>query len=625
MVDKPLKNVDNLRLLRKKLLAETKKEVVRVCCGTGCSATGGEKVLEALSEEVSEKGLNFEVRPTGCQGFCEKGPLVVTEPSGILYQRVKPFDARKIADLTLVRNQAFDGLLYVDSTSGKLCKTDKDIPFYQKQLRLVLRNCGHVDPTSIDDYIKLGGYSALEKVLSEMAPQDVIDEIKASGLRGRGGAGFPTGLKWELTRKIEGNEKYVICNGDEGDPGAFMDRSVMEGDPHSVLEGMIICAYAIGDIRKGLIYARAEYPLAVKHLKVAINQAQELGLLGSDILGSGFDFDIEIKRGAGAFVCGESTALMFSIEGKRGMPRVTPPRSVERGLWAKPTCLNNVETFANVPIIIEKGAGWYSNFGTENSKGTKVFALTGKVKNTGLIEVPMGVTLREIVFDIGGGILDNKKFKAVQIGGPSGGCVPEEHLDITVDFESLQKVGSMMGSGGLVVVDDDTCMVDLARFFLSFTQKESCGKCPPCRIGTYEMLTILDRIVAGEGKQGDIESLEEIGKMVISTSLCGLGQSAPNPVLSTIRYFRNEYESHINDGNCLAKACRSMGSYRIESNDCILCGLCKSACAFEAIIEERDRLLIDEKYCTHCGACISVCPTGCVVNVERGALLHDRN
>jgi len=476
-----------------------------------------------------------------------------------------------------------------------------------------------VDPCNIYDAVREDGYEGLAKALTEHKPDEVIDIVKKSGLRGRGGAGFPAGLKWEHTKKSGAKVKAVVCNGDEGDPGAFMDRSLMEGDPHSVLEGMIINAYAIG-AQHGYLYVRHEYPLAVKNLGIAIDQARKLGLLGKNILGSGLDFDCEIKEGAGAFVCGESTALIASIEGQRGMPRPRPPRLSEAagGLWGMPTNLNNVETFANVPTIFTKGLDYYINIGTEKSKGTKVFALTGKIKNTGLIEVPMGITLREIIFDIGGGMLNpDKEFKAVQTGGPSGGCIPAQFLDLKVDFDSLATVGSIMGSGGMVVMDEDDCMVDVAKYFLSFTKSESCGKCPPCRVGTWQMYELLDKITSGRGEKGDIERLEQMGKLVVAGSLCGLGNSAPNPVLSTIKYFREEYEEHVNDKFCRAKRCQGLGMFRIRPEHCILCGLCKTACAFDAVVELRDRFYIDQDYCTKCKACYGVCPTQAIV-VEKG-------
>ncbi len=624
MTNKRLKGAKDLELLRKDLLKGREEESasVRVCCGTGCRASGSDKIVESLEREAAKAGLNIRVCPTGCQGLCEKGPLVVSVVDGTFYHKVDAFDAPKIVDLTLGRKEKIDRLLLSDPITGERAQTEEEIPFYAKQERVVLKNCGHIDPESIEDYIAAGGYKALAKALTGMTPDEVLSEIKAARLRGRGGAGFDAGVKWEGARRVKSDVKYIICNGDEGDPGAFMDRSVLEGDPHAVIEGMIIAAYAVGDSKNGYIYARGEYPLAVKNMNIAITQARELGLLGKNILGSGLNFDVEVKKGAGAFICGESTALMYSIEGKRGMPRPTPPRSVEKGLYGKPTVLNNVETLACVPPIIEKGADWFRSIGTKGSPGTKIFALTGKVKNTGLIEVPMGISIGEIIYDIGGGIIDDREFKAAQIGGPSGGCIPKEHLDLEVDFDSLSEVGAMMGSGGLVIMDESDCMVEIARYFLSFTQVESCGKCPPCRIGTSEMLKILTDIVEGRGKEGDIERLEEIGKRIQETALCGLGKSAPNPVLSTIRYFRDEYEAHILKDFCPAGACVSLGHYRIESSECLMCNLCVEVCAFDAIIEKRGSLYIDEVYCDKCGACIGVCPTNCIVRefVEKPAL-----
>ena len=615
-----LRSVDDFRTLRKRLVSEddeAKRPTIRVCCGTGCCASGGLETAEALTKEIEEKGLDIEVVRTGCQGWCENGPLVAIEPQHLFYQGVTDFDAPKIMDLTVSRDRPINRLLYTAPDTGEVVPWRDDVPFYQKQMRIILRNCGRVGAGSIHDSIKAGGYEGLAKVLSGMTPEEVIDTIKRSNLRGRGGAGFPTGVKWESCRAQETDVKYLICNGDEGDPGAFMDRSVLEGDPHSVIEGMIIAAYAIGDIAQGFIYVRAEYPLAVTNLGRALHQAEEFGLIGEDILGSGFSFNIEIKRGAGAFICGESTAMMYAIADKRGMPRQTPPRSVEAGLWGKPTVLNNVKTFASVPVIIDRGADWFAGIGTENSKGTQVFALTGKVKNTGLVELPMGTTIREIVYDIGGGVLDDKAFKAVQIGGPSGGCIPEEHIDAPIDFESLTSLGAMMGSGGLVVMDESDCMVEIARFFLSFTQRESCGKCTPCRIGTYHMLEILNRIVEGEGRPGDIELLERMGNDIQNTALCALGRSAPNPVLTTIRYFREEYEAHIHDKYCPAGVCTGLGRYRIVEEECLLCGLCKEVCEDEAIVSERKRYFIDPDACVRCGKCRSICPSECIV-VERG-------
>lgn len=585
--------------------------VVKVCMGNGCLAAGAEDVFHAFSLEVDRQGVEAKVIPTGCQGYCQGAPIVTIEPRSLFLNKVMAFDVAKVVDIVVKRGGELIQHFYRNPDTGTICRCAGEMPFFQHQVKIALRNLGQINPMDIEDYISIGGYLALSRALTEMTPEEVIAEVKKSGLRGRGGAGFPTGVKWESARRVKGDRKFVICNGDEGDPGAFMDASLMEGDPHAVIEGMIICAYAVGDCREGYIYVREEYPLAVKRLGIALEQAREYGFLGRNILGTGFDFDIQLKKGAGAFVCGESTTLMISIEGKRPSPRVTPPRSVEQGLWGLPTCLNNVETFANIPAIVLNGGEWYAQYGTETSKGTKAFCITGKVKNTGLIEVPMGMTLRRVVYDVGGGILEDGKFKAVQTGGPSGGCIPETHVETPVDFESLTRLGSMMGSGGMVVVDEKNCMVEFARFFLSFTQQESCGKCPPCRIGTYEMLQILDRIVAGQGQEGDIERLEELGRMIKKTSLCGLGQSAPNPVLSTICYFRAEYEAHIRNRGCPARACTTLGAYVIGP-DCILCGLCRHSCPYGAVIERRDGFFIENALCKRCGTCLVVCPTGCI-------------
>jgi len=601
-----------LEALSRSLAAERAriKNMIRVCMGTGCVGGGADDIFRAFTLEVERQGVEAKVIPVGCQGFCQGGPIVSLEPLEYFLTRVTVFDVPKIVDIGVKRGGELLNHFYCDPATGAVYRKKMEMPFYYNQRRIAMKDLGQINPMEIEDYIAVGGYLALAKVLTEMTPEEVIDEVKKSGLRGRGGAGFPTGNKWESARRSPGKKKYVICNGDEGDPGAFMDRSMMEGNPHSVLEGMLICAYAIGS-DEGYIYVRAEYPLAVKRLEQAVVQARERGLLGENILNSGFGFDIQLKKGAGAFICGESTTLMIAIEGKRPAPRQTPPRSVEQGLWGLPTCLNNVETFANIPAIIINGGDWYAQYGTETSKGTKAFCITGKTCNTGLIEVPMGMTLREVVYDVGGGVIEDGKFKAVQTGGPSGGCIPEAHIDSPVDFESLTRVGSMMGSGGMVVVDDKTCMVDFARFFLSFTQRESCGKCPPCRIGTYEMLQILDRILAGEGREGDIERLEQLGLMIKKTSLCGLGQSAPNPVLSTIRYFRGEYEAHIRQKACPARACTALGVYVIGA-DCVMCGLCKLSCREGAVIETRDGYHIEPVRCSRCGTCLAVCPTGCI-------------
>jgi NADH-quinone oxidoreductase subunit F/NADP-reducing hydrogenase subunit HndC len=615
-----LNNVNELEVLRESLQEETFKPDAlraRVCCGTACTATGAHKLIDRFRKESASSGVDLEIVKTGCQGICQKGPVLKVEPMNIFYQRTKPKNVPWIMNYSMLGNLPYRQGLYRDDILSDPIPEMTDIPFYKKQVRIALRNNGVIDPNSINHFIAVGGYAGLEKALSTMTPDQVLDEVDKANLRGRGGAGFPAGKKWIHTKKAPGDIKFVIANGDEGDPGAFMDRSIMEGDPHSLLEGMAINAYAIG-AQYGIIYVRHEYPLAVKNLQIAIDQAVELGLLGKNILGTDFSFTMNIREGAGAFVCGESTALVASIEGERGFPRPRPPRLSEPGggPWGYPSNLNNIETFANVPVIIEKGADYFRSIGTENSSGTKVFALTGKVKNTGLVEVPMGITLREIIFEIGGGILGDKEFKAVQTGGPSGGCIPAEHLDLPVDFDSLWKVGSMMGSGGMVVMDEDTCMVDVSKFFLSFTQSESCGKCPPCRIGTYQMLQILERITSGQGQNGDIEKLEELGNKIVAGSLCGLGNSAPNPVLTTIKYFREEYEEHIHDRYCRAKACSGLGMYRIENVDCILCGLCKDACAFGAVREMRNKFFIDQDYCTKCKACYTVCPTD-AVKVEK--------
>jgi NADH-quinone oxidoreductase subunit F/NADP-reducing hydrogenase subunit HndC len=608
-----LNNVNELEVLRESLQEETFKPDAlraRVCCGTACTATGAHKLIDRFRKESASSGVDLEIVKTGCQGICQKGPVLKVEPMNIFYQRTKPKNVPWIMNYSMLGNLPYRQGLYRDNILSDPIPEMTDIPFYKKQVRIALRNNGVIDPNSINHFIAVGGYAGLEKALSTMTPDQVLDEVDKANLRGRGGAGFPAGKKWIHTKKAPGDIKFVIANGDEGDPGAFMDRSIMEGDPHSLLEGMAINAYAIG-AQYGIIYVRHEYPLAVKNLQIAIDQAVELGLLGKNILGTDFSFTMNIREGAGAFVCGESTALVASIEGERGFPRPRPPRLSEPGggPWGYPSNLNNIETFANVPVIIEKGADYFRSIGTENSSGTKVFALTGKVKNTGLVEVPMGITLREIIFEIGGGILGDKEFKAVQTGGPSGGCIPAEHLDLPVDFDSLWKVGSMMGSGGMVVMDEE-------KFFLSFTQSESCGKCPPCRIGTYQMLQILERITSGQGQDGDIERLEELGNKIVAGSLCGLGNSAPNPVLTTIKYFREEYEEHIHDKYCRAKECSGLGMYRIENIECILCGLCKEACAFGAVRELRNKFFIDQDYCTKCKACYSVCPTD-AVKVEK--------
>jgi len=611
-----INSIDELKSLRAVLEEELfKPEVprVRACCGTACIASGAEKVVAELEAAAKQKGVEVEVVKTGCQGLCQKGPVMRVEPSDIFYQRVRKNNMAKIVDYTIVSGIPYREHLYRSDFMHAPVEKVSDVPFYKKQIRIALRNNGMIDPGNIHQYIALGGYRGAEKMFAGMTPDDTLAEVDKANLRGRGGAGFPAGKKWKHTKSDKNPVKFVIANGDEGDPGAFMDRAIMEGDPHSLLEGMLICAYAIGS-NYGFIYVRHEYPMAVRHLERAIRQGEEMGLLGKNILGTGFDFTVSIREGAGAFVCGESTALVASIEGERGFPRPRPPRLSETGggLWGFPSNLNNIETYACVPYIIDNGADHFRSIGTENSPGTKVFALTGKVKNTGLVEVPMGITLREIIYDIGGGVLNDKEFKAVQTGGPSGGCLPAEMLDLKVDFDSLKKVGSMMGSGGMVVLDEDNCMVDVAKFFLSFTQSESCGKCPPCRIGTSHMLEILERITTGKGVPEDLDRLEKLGKEIQDGALCGLGQSAPNPVLSTLKYFRQEYEEHIHDKYCRAKTCRGLGEFVIDQVNCIACGLCVKACAFDAVTETKDRFYIDRDYCTKCKACYMVCPTSAI-------------
>lgn len=582
---------------------------VLICGGTGCKSAGSKEVQLAFSRAIEAKGLSDEVMvvETGCHGFCEHGPLVIVYPEGTFYCQVKAEDVEEIVESHLFKGRIVERLLYHEPLTHESIPNYSEINFYKKQHRLVLENCGAINPEQIEEYIAVGGYEALAKAVTTMSPEDVIEEIKKSGLRGRGGGGFPTGMKWQFAKASVSDKKYVICNADEGDPGAFMDRSVLEGDPHKILEGMAVCGYAIG-ADEGYIYVRAEYPLAIKRLRIAIEQAEAMRLLGENIFGSGFSFKLHIKEGAGAFVCGEETALMASIEGKRGMPRPRPPFPAVAGLWGKPTNINNVETFGNVAAIITNGADWYAGFGTEKSKGTKVFALTGKINNTGLAEVPMGITMREIIYDIGGGINGGKKFKAVQIGGPSGGCLPESMLDLSIDYDSLTAAGAMMGSGGLVVMDEDTCMVDVAKFFLNFTQSESCGKCTPCREGTKRMLEVLTRITEGQGREGDIELLEELARNIKETALCGLGQTAPNPVLSTLKYFRHEYEAHIKEKRCPAGACEKLANYEI-TDACKGCGLCARQCPVNAISGEvKKKHVIDVTKCIKCGACMAACP-----------------
>ena len=561
MTEKKIKNIEDLEMMREFIISkrDPDKLCISVCSGTGCHVSGSEKVTEAFRKEIKRRNLKnkVDIRTTGCHGFCERGPITVIYPKGIFYQRVTPNDVKEIITETIINDKIVARLLYIDPVSGEKITYEKDVPFYNKQMRILFANNGQIDPTHIEEYIGVGGYSALGKVLQTMQPEQVIEEIKKSGLRGRGGAGFPTGLKWELCRKAKGDVKYIVCNADEGDPGAYMNRSLLEGNPHSVLEGMLVGAYAIG-ATEGFIYVRNEYPLAVKNVKIAMEQMREYGLLGRKILSKNLDFDLSVVTGAGAFVCGEETALIASIEGKKGEPRQRPPFPAQKGIWRKPTNINNVETWANVPLIINNGAGWFSEIGTEGSKGTKIFSLVGKINNTGLIEVPMGITLNEIVYDIGGGIPNGKKFKAVQTGGPSGGCIPRELLDTPVDYENLEALGSIMGSGGMVVMDEDTCMVDTARYFLDFLQDESCGKCLTCREGIERMLEIVTDITEGKGKEEDIELLQELGDLVRDVSMCGLGQTAPNPLLSTIRYFLNEYEQHIKYKKCPAAVCKEI-------------------------------------------------------------------
>ena len=611
-----------LREVCKKALDGEKKKIL-VCGGTGCVAGGSLNIFDRLKELLEAKGISVDVelanephddsvgmKKSGCHGFCEMGPLVRIEPQGWLYTKVKIDDCEEIIEKTIIGGEMIERLVY--KQNGEVYPKQEEIPFYKKQTRVVLESCGHINASSIREYIALGGYTALEKCLFEVTPDDIINEVSESNLRGRGGGGFAAGRKWASCAKQKETPKYIVCNGDEGDPGAFMDRSIMEGDPHRLLEGMMIAGIAIGS-SEGYIYVRAEYPLAVERLRTAIAQAEELGILGDDILGSGKSFHIHINRGAGAFVCGEGSALTASIEGKRGMPRVKPPRTVEHGLFDKPTNLNNVETYANVPMIINKGAAWYKAIGPENSPGTKAFALTGTIKNTGLIEVPMGTTLREVIFDIGGGMKGDAKFKAVQIGGPSGGCLTEKELDVPLDFDSLKSVGAMIGSGGLVVMDDKTCMVEIARFFMNFTQNESCGKCVPCREGTKRMLEILERITAGNGQDGDIELLEELADTISNTALCGLGKTAPSPVISTIKNFREEYEAHIYQKRCPAGACSKLKRYVIDAEKCKGCSKCARNCPVNAIDGKiKTPYVIDQDKCIKCGACISNCSFGAV-------------
>ena len=594
--------------LRKNTTADTREKHILVCQGTGCTSSKSPEILENFKRIIKEKNIqNVRVIKTGCFGLCAKGPIVIIRPEDTFYAMVKPEDCEEIIESHIQKGKIVDRLLCKDIDGTKVQKLD-DLTFYKKQKRIALKNCGVINPEDIDEYIAFDGYRALARVLLEMDSDEVIDIITKSGLRGRGGAGFPTGKKWRSTADSKGDVKYVVCNADEGDPGAFMDRSILEGDPHAVLEAMEIAGFAIG-AQKGFIYVRAEYPIAVQRLKIAIEQARNYGILGNNIFGTDFSFDIEIRLGAGAFVCGEETALLESIEGKRGQPRVKPPYPAQVGLWGKPTLINNVETYANIAQIILKGPEWYSSIGTENSKGTKVFALGGNVNNVGLVEVPMGTTLREIVYDIGGGIPNGRDFKAAQTGGPSGGCIPKEHLDTPIDYESLKQIGSMMGSGGLIVMDDTKCMVCLAKFYLQFTVSESCGKCTPCRIGTKRMLEILERLCSGEGEEYDIYRLEKLAVNIQKSSICGLGQSAPNPVISTLKYFRDEFRQHAIEKECKAMECKALAKIQIDEEKCKACGLCQKNCPVGAIEGEgREKRVINQDKCIKCGSCIKTCP-----------------
>jgi len=609
-----LADLNNIKEKRKPAITFSDKTYLLICGGTGCHATGSIRVREALQQELVKRGLDEDVKviETGCNGFCAMGPILVVHPGDIFYQKLSEKDIPELVEQHLINHKPVEKLLYKDPVSKKIIPSQKDIPFFAFQMPRALRNKGLIDPEAIDDYIARDGYFGAFKALHDMTPEEITEQIKISGLKGRGGAGFPTGLKWEFAQKSPGSVKYVLCNADEGDPGAFMDRSILEADPHAVLEGMTIAARAINS-HQGYIYARTEYPLAIKRLEIAIGQATDYGLLGTDILGSGFDFRIEIYQGAGAFVCGEETALMRSIEGKRGMPRPRPPFPAHKGLWEKPTILNNVETLANVPQIILKGGAWYAGVGTENSKGTKVFALSGDVNNIGLVEVPMGTTLRTIVFDVGGGIPNRKKFKAVQLGGPSGGCVPEQHLDTPVDYEAIARVGAIMGSGGVIVMDESTCMVDMARFFMDFIQDESCGKCTPCREGTRRLLQILERICDGHGKPEDLDALTTLSEVIKETALCGLGQTGPNPILSSLRYFRDEFNAHIFDKKCPAKRCAALLDFAVDPEICTKCGLCFRACPADAIVwKKKEVARIDKEKCIKCLTCFEKCRFGAI-------------
>ena len=602
-----------LEELRKGILSrrDPTKPLISVCAGASCIASGAGEVIAAFKAELEKQGLKAEVdtKGTGCPGFCERGPIVVIYPEEICYLRVKPEDVPEIVTQTIKEKKVVDRLVYVDSSTGEIAAHESDIPFYKNQERIILGSNIKIDPKSLDDYLAIGGYSALAKVLFQMTSEQVVEEVKKSNLRGRGGAGFPTGSKWEGTRNAPGDIKYVIVNADEGDPGAFMDRALLEGNPHSVLEGLMIGAYAVGS-NEGYIYVRQEYPLAVENVTLAIKQAEEYGLLGKNILGSDFNFTVKVHQGAGAFVCGESTALMTALEGRAGEPRPKYIRSNIKGLWDRPTVLNNVETWSNVTLIINKGADWYTQLGTESSKGTKIFSLVGKINNTGLVEVPMGMTLRDIIYKIGGGIPGGKRFKAVQTGGPSGGCLPENLLDLEVGFDELKKAGSMMGSGGMIILDEDTCMVDIARYFLEFLTDESCGKCVPCREGIRQMLKILTNITQGKAKEGDIELLEELAEVAREAALCELGRSSPNSFLSTLKYFRDEYEAHVKEKRCPALSCKDLIAFYIDPDKCQGCMICSRKCPSEAIVGGKNLIhVIDQEKCTKCGTCFEVCPS----------------
>jgi len=605
-----LSSIEELQRLQKTLSQGRDPNRLRVrVCMTGCRAFGAVEVRDAFKRAIEENGLTekVDIVETGCHGFCARAPVATIDPYGFFYQQISVKSIPQIVRESLMEGRPVEKLLYKHPQTGQPIPLEKDVPFYKEQMKIVLRNCGQIDPTRIEDYIVRDGYLAIAKVLSSMSPEEVIGEVVRSGLRGRGGAGFPAGNKWKFARNAPGDEKYIICNADEGDPGAFMDRAVLEGDPHTVLEGMLIAAYAIG-AQHGYVYVRAEYPIAVVHIKKAVADAKAMGLLGQKILGTDFNFEVKIKEGAGAFVCGEETALIASIEGRRGMPRTRPPFPAVAGLWGKPTNINNVETFANIPPIIHKGADWYAGLGTEKSKGTKIFALAGKINNTGLVEVPMGITLERIIFDIGGGIPGGKKFKAVQTGGPSGGCIPASLLNLPIDYDSLTAAGAIMGSGGLIITDENTCMVDLAKFFLTFTQSESCGRCAPCRLGTKRMLEILQRITEGTGELSDLEILKELAPMIKDASLCGLGQTCPNPVLTTLNYFLDEYRAHIEEKRCPAGICKALIRYQIDPETCTGCGICRKACPQAAISgKAKEAHTLDQSLCIKCGICYNEC------------------